>query len=96
MSELKIYSMTIAKVRLNIDETTGETNAVAYSMTAELPFDFYGLYGTDDQGCSHHLADFESWPDARMRLADCEAALNSRDSVGGCVEYKELLYIANR
>lgn len=96
MSELKIYSVSLAKVQLNVDKTTGETNAVAYAITDELPFDCYGLYGTDEEGCSHHLADFESWKDARLRQADCVAALNSRGGVGSYVEYKDLLWIANR
>lgn len=90
---IKIYSVSLAKVQLEADSLTLETSAVAYSMSDELPFDYYGLYGKDDEGCSYHLADFKTYKDARMRLADCVAALNAR---GGKVSYKDLLWIANR
>ena len=94
MSEVNIYSVSLAKVQLNTDEN-GETNAVAYSMYDELPFDCYGLYGKDEAGCSYHLADFKAYKDARSTLGWCISEINANGGVGHSVPYERLLLIAN-
>lgn len=80
-----VRAVRLAKVQLNEDEN-GETNAVAYNIHDELPFDVYGLYGEDDEGCEWHLCDYTTYAAARNELARAQGIIAD---VG--VEYSRLL-----
>lgn len=85
--DIIIRSVRLAKVQLNEDEH-GETNAVAYNIHDELPFDVYGLYGEDDEGYEWHLCDYTTYAAARNELARAQGIIAN---VG--VEYNRLLEI---
>ncbi|WBF78441.1 hypothetical protein [Cronobacter phage EspYZU13] len=86
-----ICEIRIAKVQLNEDKDTGETNAVAYNIHDEVTFDVYGVYGADKDGLEWHLCDYATYPEARDAMAQCIARINDAGGVGYTVEYRELL-----
>lgn len=80
-----IRGVRLAKVQLN-EDANGETNAVAYNYLDEIPFDVYGLYGVDDEGCEWHLMDYTVYAGARNELARAQGLIAD---VG--IEYNRLL-----
>jgi len=86
-----IAEIRIAKVQLNEDKDTGETNCVAYNIHDEVTFDVYGVYGAEKDGLEWHLCDYPTYPEARDAMAQCVARINAAGGVGYAVEYRELL-----
>lgn len=88
-----IYGIRCAKVVLN--EQDGETQAVAYSMYDELPFDCYGLYGMDIDGSEWHICDYFSHHEAANGMALLVSHINDAGGVGHGVSYRKLLGVVN-